>query len=346
MGREKDAESLLEAWEETDQDSVRIAVLQALASLPACEAGRRLVVRQAVSNPCVDVRLEAVRALGRQEGEGVVDALIEALADPYPSVREVARAGLAGKSRLAHPALLAGAAGHANHLARASAIELLVSAARSNPDLASGLLEILSQSARTDDAPGVREAAVAGLGKLGAGGARLLLRELERSDPDAGVRMSAARSLRRLGKPPAAGMPVVAVLPLKNDTGLGDPAIGRFCEQMADYLAARLSESGVCKVVDRSRMEQARDEMRKIGQRMYDGNTPNAPSLGYFKMANQLVYGSLQRNDLAYTIVLNRMRVETLEMIPGAAATVSGYRADLEQLKVKVADRFITNFQP
>jgi hypothetical protein len=86
--------------------------------------------------------------------------------------------------------------------------------------------------------------------------------------------------------------------------------------------------------------------MRKIGQRMYDGNTPNAPSLGYFKMANQLVYGSLQRNDLVYTIVLNRMRVETLEMIPGAAATVSGYRADLEQLKVKAADRFITHFQP
>lgn len=346
MGREEDQKGLLDAWEKTDQDSVRIAVLQALSVLPASEAGRRLVVRQAVSNPCLDVRLEAVRALGRLQGAQVVDGLVEALADPYPSIREAARAGLAAKGAQAHPALLASAAGNSNHLARASSIALLVAAARAHPELVSGLQQLLVQSARSDDAPGVREAAVSGLGKLGAGSARSLLREIERGDPDASVRMSAARALHQLGKPPDGAIPVVAVLPLKNDTGSDDPALGRFCEQMADYLAARLSQSGVCQVVDRSRMEQARGELRKIGQEMYAGNAPNAPSLGYFKMANQLVYGSLQRHDMVYTIVLNRMQVQTLEMVPGAAATVSGYRADLEQLKVKAADLFITNFQP
>ena len=137
----------------------------------------------------------------------------------------------------------------------------------------------------------------------------------------------------------------MAVLLLKDDTGTKDPELARVGEQVADYVAARLSAAKVCQVVDRAKLDEAIYEMRKIGKHVYDGDSPNVPEIGRFKLSNQLVYGSVQRQGLVYTIVLNRMDVSTLELVPGAAATVTGYRADLDQLKVKVTDRFVANFR-
>jgi HEAT repeat protein len=345
MGQRGDMDGLMKAWEKAEGDSIRIAVIDAFAENAEDPRGRALIIRQATSGASRSVRLEAVRALGRHQGVEVVEALILALADSYPSVREAARSFLSQKGSAAYQPLLTAAVSNPNNLVRSCAVRLLTTAALAQAAVRPQVAELLEGCARRDDAPKVREVAVNGLGKLGVSAARKLLVELKRTDADAGVRMAAERAISKLGQPTKELKVIVAVLPLKNDTGQKDPEISRLGTQIADYVTARLSASRLCQVVDRAKIKQALAEMKKIGILLYDGDAPNAPELGRFKMANQFVYGAIQRQGLVYTIVLNRMDVSTLKLIPGAAATATGYRADLEQLKVKVTDRFVANFQ-
>lgn len=138
---------------------------------------------------------------------------------------------------------------------------------------------------------------------------------------------------------------IVAVLPLKNDTGLTDSELDRFGAQMAEYLSARLSAGKVCEVIDPAKVEAAVAEMKKVGAAMYDGDAPNAPMIGRFKIANQMVYGALHKQGAVFSIVLQRMDLSTLAQVPGAAVTVQGYRADLETLKVRAADLLLASFR-
>jgi TolB-like protein len=345
MADKGDVEGLLSTWDATDRDDVRIAVLDAFAQHPSAAEGRSLMMRQATSASSQEVRLAAIRGLGAYEGAEVIAALVTALADPFPAIREISKTELAKAGEVADDPLLEALQQDPNHLVRASAARLLARRAK-GPDKQLRLrIELaMLDVARKDDAPKVREAAVDALGSLGIEKARPVLVELMRTDGDSGVRMAAERSLGKLGGG-ALSQVVVAVLPFKNDAAANDPELARLGEQIAEYLAARLSSSKVCEVLDRQKMDHALKELAKVGVNLYDGDALNAPELGRFKMANQLVYGSVHKQGHVFTIVANRLDVSTLELVPGAAVTVSGYRADLEQLKAELTERFITNFR-
>jgi HEAT repeat protein len=341
MSERGEIEALLKAWEETDREDVRIAVIDGVARNASSSEGRSLVLRQAESASSKDVRLAAMRALGAYEGADVVMVLVGALSDPFPAIREIAKAELAKTGEAADDPLLEALAQNPNHLVRASAARLLMRRAKSNDKQLRLRIELaLLDAAKKDDAPKVREAAVDGLGALGIEKARAVLVELMRTDGDSGVRMAAERSIGKLGGG-ALSQVVVAVLPFKGD----DAELARIGDQVGEYLAARLSASKVCEVIDREKMNHALKELQKVGVNLYDGDALNAPELGRFKLASQLVYGSVQKQGNVYTIVANRLDVSTLELVPGAAVTVSGYRADLEQLKAELTERFITNFR-
>ncbi|MCB9651402.1 MAG: HEAT repeat domain-containing protein [Deltaproteobacteria bacterium] len=345
MGQRGDTAGLFEAWESASKDKVRVAVLEAFAQNPSDAAGQRLVVKQAREATSRPVQLAALRALAAYQGDDVVGALVPALGHPWPEAREVARANLAAQGPRAHAALLAAVGSDANPWVRAGATKLLVQGALTHAPVRPAVEDALLARARDDQIATVREAAVVGLGALKVAAARPVLGELARTDPDTQVRLQADQALRSLGEVSAEEEVVVAVLPLKDDTGGADPEAARLGMQVAEYVAARLSETRVCKVVDRAKLEAALEEMRKVGKHVYDGDAPNVPEIGAFKLANQLVYGSVQRQGGTYTVVLNRMQVSTLELVPGAAVTVRGYRADLDKLKVEAADRFVKRFR-
>jgi hypothetical protein len=344
MGRAGDTAALLEAWERAESDAIRAAVLEEISHNSRDAAGRDLVIREAGSASTEPVKLAAVRALGAYQESQATLALIRALGDPWPAVREVAEVSLAPRSKDFEGELRFAMSSDASHLVRAGCARMLPGAVAANPALRGEIEDALLDRAVRDDAPKVREAAVVALGLLNVTRARSQLVELMRTDPDAGVRMSAERAIQKLGEG-AMSRAVVAVLPLNNNTGLDDPDLRRLCRHIAEYVAARLSQGKVCEVVDREKLEKAIEEMKKIGAAIYDGDAPNAPEIGRFKIANQLVYGSLGRQGLVYTIVLNRMDIATLSLVPGAAVTVQGYRADLEQLKVRAADQLLSSFR-
>src|SRR5687768_18259510 len=82
MSERADVEGLLKAWDETDREDVRIAVIDAFAQNPSAAEGRELVLRQAQGASSQQVRLAAMRALGAYQGADVVLALVAALSDP------------------------------------------------------------------------------------------------------------------------------------------------------------------------------------------------------------------------------------------------------------------------
>lgn len=344
-GQRGQTEQLFEAWSRAKTDAVRVAVLEAFADNPGDRAGQRLVVRQARSARARPVQLAALRALFAYEGDDVIEALVPALGHAWPEAREVSRSVLAGKGAAAHAALLEAARASPKPLVRAGATALMVRAATVQAPVRPAVQDLLLESGVRDRDARVREQAALGLGALRIEAARAPLAELAQTDPDTQVRLRAGEALARLGARVEEAQVVVAVLPLKDDTGGRDPEVERLGRQVAEYLQARLSAAKVCQVVDRAKVEAAIAEMRKVGKLVYDGDAPNAPEIGGFKLANQLVYGSVQRQGPTYTVVLNRMDVSTLELVPGAAVTVSGRRADLEQLKQEAAERFIRRFR-
>lgn len=343
LGRRGSNPELRAIWVETNQDGIRVAVIGALAEHPD-EQGLILTAREAGAARSQEVRVAAVRALARYQGSPAIKALLGALGDPWPEVRAQAAASLAAHGSTADRALLEAASSASSPLVRAAATKLATDAALARAEIRPPLQATLQDLARRDPSASVRAEAVAALGRLAVAESRPLLVELRRTDEDPSVRVAAERALEQLGD---RGEPstVVLVLPLKNSTGQNDAELVRLTDQIADFVAARLSAAKVCQVVEPARMERAIAELTKHGHALYDGDAPNAPEIGRFKIANQLVYGSLQREGQVYTILLQRMDVATLQLVPGASATVSGYRADLDRLKVEVTERFLANFR-
>jgi len=344
FGQQGDTEQLFDAWQRARTDGVRVAVIEALADNASDRAGARLVIEQAKVGRSKPVQLAALRALSAYSGDAVIEALVPALGHAWPEAREISESVLASKGPQAHGRLLAAVAAHANAWVRAGAARLLTQGALVHAPVKPAVQDALLVRARTDSVARVREVAVQGLGALNVQAARELLGELSRTDPDAQVRLRASTAIAALGRPAQDLEVVVAVLPLKDDTGGNDPSILRLGRQVADYVAAQLSASKVCTVVEPSKVKAALDEMRKVGKAVYDGDAPNAPEIGAFKLANQFVFGSVQRQGATYTVVLKRMDVSTLELVPGASVTVSGHRADLEQMKKEAADRLVRRF--
>lgn len=344
MGRRGDTEALHRAWRAVNTEAARVAVVEELSQHPTDPAGHSLVVAQARGATSEPLKRAATQALERYPTPESTQALIAALGDPWPSIREIALAALAPRAASTRGELALAMTQSPSPLVRAGATKLVAGAARDAGEDRGKLEDALLERATADDAPKVRENAVHALGLLRVDRARPALVELMRTDPDAGVRMAAERSIQRLGGAPGGGV-VVAVLPIQNRTGEDDGALDRFGAELAEYVAAHLSRERVCQVVDRAKLEEAIAELRKVGVAMYDGDAPNAPAIGRFKIANQLVYGSIHRQGALYSIVLERIDVATLAHVPGAAVTVQGYRPDLAQLKVRAADALARGFR-
>lgn len=342
--RQDDLECLRQNWHTARKDDVRIAVLEAFSKRPSATMGRQLVLDAAESERSPSVRAAALRALRKYDGPDVIDVLIRTLAHPWPESRELARSILTEKGTQAHPALLDAAT--ADHpLTRAMTLKILTTGALTHPPIRPSVEDLLLNRAGADDASVVRDQAVQGIGRLKVERGRALLAQLARSDPDSAVRLAAGHAQNQLGAPPEAKRVIVAVLPLKDGSRGRDKASARLGRSIAEYVTARLSAARVCDVVDREKVSWALSELRKVGRAVYDGDAPNVPEIGKFKIANQLVYGSVQRDGRMYTLVLNRMDVATQTLVPGASATVRGRKRELDKLKVELTERFLAKFQ-
>jgi|GEM_PF-5883016 len=343
MGRAGDTEALLRVYAEAESDEVRLAVIEALSLHPADAAARDLLRREAAGAARADVRRVAMRALSGDLAAEATVVLIGGLADPFPEVREIARQTLSARGREAQPSLLGAAQQNPNPWVREAALRLALAAARRNADLRADA-ERAALEALRDESARVRAAAVEELERLAYPAARAPLNDMRFSDPDESVRALAERAVARLPRTEDS-LPLLAVLPFRETGGTPPPGSRRLGEELAEYLTARLAAAGTCRVVDRSRMQEALAELQRAGIALYDGDAPNAPELGRFHLARQLVYGSLQRRGSAITLIVSRMDVSTLEIVPGSAVTVSGFVEDLEALQDELVRRFLATFR-
>lgn len=339
MGARGETSQLVALYHEASHEDRRTQILDALRGSDDPQVTRLFleVGRRGTSR----TRVIALEALGEQDAAGAAPILIEALGDPMPAVRAAARTSVARRAPALGPELRRAARSHPSPFVRASALEAVVQAAEptKTDEVASVLLAALS-----DGAPEVRREAVEGLGRIGWTPARSAVVERLRVDPSRAVRMAAQTALERLGTE-GAGRAVVAVLPL--DVGAPDPTgvLGRLAEQVADVARARLTETPLCDVVDRRRMETVLAELRKTGQHVYDGDGPSAPAIGEFKIANQLVYGRVSKQGPVYTVILQRLDVATLELVGGGSVAVDGYAGELDRLVAEAVDRFVERFR-
>ncbi len=344
MQSASDVFGLIETYEEVELEAEQTQIIEALvAHVQTDERARMFVVLRGLKAETPGLRVATLRALTRVAPEAPeigAKERIELLGDGSRSVRHAAAESLAaGVSNDAIlDRMLSVARAHKSHFLRSN-VARLIGGVSPEATLVAAVRALLVHMAENDVAPPVREAAVQSLGRIGTLSERDRLKTLAVRDPDAQVRMAAERAAQQIVVP-LESRPVVAVLPLQHG-----PKTKKAALQIAELLRARLSLADVCEVVDPEKLEAALAEMKKIGRFVYDGDAPNAPELGRLKVANQLVYGSVQEEGSVYTIVLNRMDVSTLAIVPGSAVTVSGYRGDLPRLEQQAADLFVERFR-
>lgn len=336
-----DVAGLIQSYDEVEAEAERAQILEALLErAESDESARMFLVKRGLEADVPGLKVLVLRGLSRLAPEIGARERIKLLADSSRSVREAAaeslEPGVADDAVLDR--MLSAARADRSHYLR-SGIARLVGGVAKSATMAPAVRALLVHMVEHDPAPTVREAAVVSLGRVGTTTERELLARLALRDPDAQVRMAAERASRQISN--TAGLRlVIAVLPLKHGPKTKDTA-----EQVAEVIRARLARADVCDVVDPGKLEAALAEMNKVGRLVYDGDAPNAPELGKLKIANQLVYGSVQEEGNVFTIVLNRMDVSTLAIVPGSAVTVSGYRGDLPRLKEQAADLFVERFR-
>jgi HEAT repeat protein len=201
----------------------RARAAELLGLLRRTEAAPRLCVLLTARDP--EVRLVAVRALGRLGDPDVAEALLDALTGSRPAPSHLVAHALVGLGPAAAPALVA-ALDHADELVRATALDALrllgvpgageavARTLRDDPSLdvrrraATTLGRIgrrtavphLLAAAASDHPTVLRAEAVRALGELGATGAGTELAALL-DDADYPVAHQAARALVRLGEP-------------------------------------------------------------------------------------------------------------------------------------------------
>ena len=342
FGDAGDTRSLLEVYRSAETESLRVSVLEALRPYGGEPAVGSLLARVAERGSPKE-RAAALEGLGGLESTEARRVLMDALGDPQPSVRTTAQSVASRSASVLKDDLLRAARTHGNPLVRAAALRTLAAEARAQPSLRPEVGTLLGEATR-DPAPAVREAAVASIGLLGRTEQRTAVIRQLRTDPDRRVRLASQNTLLLLGQDDAPEETlVVAVLPLRVEGA--KPRLEALSRQIADLARARLSASKVCEVVDRERLETILAELRKNGDLVYDGDAPSAPAIGEFKIANQLVYGSVFEENGVYTAVLQRVDVSTLELVPGAAVTLSGYESELDGLSRELVERFVGAFR-
>ncbi len=330
-------------YPELRRDGERVAALEALATRGDDPQAAGILLEAARRSTSPRVRAAAIEGLGSVSDLEAEAELLEALGDPQPVLRAAARDGVRRRGAAMVPRLRRAALSHPNPLVRAASVQLIVAEAAGGPG-AGGAAELALDSV-DDPAPAVRLEAVRGLGLLRHGPARPALMARLRTDPDREVRLAAESALAVVGREEDAPRATVAVLPLRVDGKDEAGRLERLAARLSDVTRARLSASGVATVVDRGRIEDVLKELRRRGELVYDGDAPNAPAIGRFRIANQLVYGSVLKEGPVYTLVLKRLEVSTLELVPGAAVSLSGYGNELDRLVDEVVDRFVRGFR-
>jgi HEAT repeat protein len=339
-----DVASLAALWPKLERETERRDLIRALAPHAAEAKATRVLLEAARPGYTPSLRTEALSALAQADAPEVEPLLVDALGDPLPPVRAAAKAAILARGPTMSPVLERATAVSPNPLVRAASLELLVTEARTEPELRATSRALALQAAE-DPAPVVRRAALEGLGRLKVAEARPLIVERLRVDTSRDVRLAAERALEQVGDAEEAPMATVAVLPLRVGGPDPDGRLGRLAARLAEVTRARLSAAEVCEVVDQDRMQAILRELKKRGQLVYDDDALNAPAIGEFKVANQLVYGSVHAEGSLFTVVLKRVDVSTMELVPGAAVTASGYRSELDRLIDETVDRFARGFR-
>jgi HEAT repeat protein len=168
----------------------RARAAELLGLLRRTEAAPRLSVLLADPDP--EVRLVAVRALGRLGDPEVAEPLLGALTGPRPAPSHVVAHALVGLGTPAAPALLA-ALGHPDELVRATALDALRLLG------VPGAAEPVARTLREDPSLEVRRRAATTLGRVGLRAAVPHLLAATAADRPTLLRADAVRALGELG---------------------------------------------------------------------------------------------------------------------------------------------------
>lgn len=337
-------DALVALQAELDKERDQVALVQALSTHADDPRATRALMNYARSSDGARVRSAAFAALASAPGEDVDRLLITALGDFQPSVRAAAKSSVMARGVSMSGLLERAAISDANPLVRAASLEILTAESRTAPELGAVSSKVAVMAAE-DPAPAVRAQALQSLGVLKLSTARPIIMERLRVDPSREVRMAAERALAKVGSGPAAAKATVAVLPLRVSGPDPQGRLARLAQRLTEVTRAKLSAAEVCEVVDREKMQEVLRELKKRGELVYDDDAVNVPAIGRFKIANQLVYGSVHAEGALYTVILQRLEVSTMELVPGAAVTLSGYQSELDRLIDESVDRFARGFR-
>lgn len=326
MGAEGDVPGLMDAYRSAQEEAIQIAAVEELGGIGGSEADSLLL--QAAKSPYPKVR---AAALNKMKALLDLDLVFNLATTDFDQ----------GVRRQAERLLLSNANGlkdkcisfshSSDYRERALCARMLGKV--NHPDSISRLLTLGKRDKNSE----VRRNAVISLGDLAVVKAKSLLYHLKWRDPDPGVNVEAERVLSRFS-PPVFDVRI-AVAPLDNNTGSRRHKNIGF--EFAQVISAAIEKEKVCHMVERAKINQAIRELKFGLSDMADENA--ACELGKFLTAQQVVYGAVHRDGQEYTVVVQRMDVETLKILQSVMD--KAYEADLGQLKTRVAEQFIRTFQ-
>ena len=327
MGRDADTDSLGDLLNDEHPESIQVAACEELGRVGNEEAS--LALRRALDSEVPKVRKAALKGWSQCKQSPAMDDLIDLAArDTDAEIRQTAEELLALITRQ-HKTELLTRLEAPDYRDRALAARWLGTVPE--PDVTTRLI----QTARRDENGEVRRWAVISLGQLGDPAAKAVLHHLKWRDSDPEVNREAEQALARFD-PPVFDIRV-AVAPINDFTGEHRDELAR---EFAHVITAALKRDGVCRLIERAEIEQAMEELKMSHDDRFDET--QAGELGNFLAAQQILYGSIQRDGQEYTVVVQRMNVETLEVLQ--SVTERAYRADLGLLKSRVADQVVRTF--
>jgi len=329
MGSDKDIGDLESVLNSEENEQLRAVAASELGKLDEPEA--YIILEQALSSSSANVRRAAMEGLLSCADRPSLELTFKmATKDPDPSIRKLAEEKLAISAPDAKAKLL-GLLNSTDYRDRALAVRRLGYVR----DL-EVVKELISLS-RWEENSEVRKWIAVSMGKIQNPAAKAALFRLRWQDPDRSVNIEAERALARFA-PPVFNVQI-AVAPLENNTG--SKALNNLGKEFAQVISAGLEREGICHMIERTQIEKALEELKFGMSDMADDD--KACKLGKFLTAQQVIYGSIQRDRQEFTVVVQRMDVETLKILQ--SVTERGYEADLGQLKSLVADQLIRTFK-
>ena len=81
LGQQGKTDDLVVAWKQAKDEATQLAIIQAFSENPLDVRGRNLAIGQTTFGKTPAIRLKAVQALERYNGWGVIEALVQLMAD-------------------------------------------------------------------------------------------------------------------------------------------------------------------------------------------------------------------------------------------------------------------------